>query len=90
MKKLFESADRYLANSDWKDLTLIKFCLFSIGVLIGVHVLDKDKKKVKAAAGVVFVATYIPLMAKYFTILLNREDDAEFEESELFEIEDNE
>jgi len=29
-------------------------------------------------------------MAKYFTILLNREDDAEFEESELFEIEDNE
>ena len=71
-------------------MTLIKFCLFSIGVLIGVHVLDKDKKKVKAAAGVVFVATYIPLMVKYFTILLNREDDADFEESELFEIEDNE
>lgn len=69
MKKLFESADRYLANCDWKDLALIKFCLFSMGVLIGVHIPDREKKKIKAAAAGVFAATYLPLMKKYVTIL---------------------
>ncbi len=35
MNKLFESADLYLQESDWKDLAVIKFCLFSVGVLAG-------------------------------------------------------
>jgi len=82
MGKLFESADKYLAESDWKDLTLIKFCLFAVGILIGVHVLEKDKKAVKIIAAVVFLATYIPLMVKYFRILLEKKGEEElvFEE----------
>ena len=78
MGKLFESADKYLAASDWKDLTLIKFCLFAVGILIGVHVLEKDKKAVKIIATVVFLATYIPLMVKYFRILLEKKEEDEF------------
>ena len=35
MKKLFDSADLYLKQSDWKNLALIKFCLASIGLLVG-------------------------------------------------------
>ena len=28
MKKLFDYADSYLKKCDWRDLALIKFCLF--------------------------------------------------------------
>ena len=38
MKKLFESADLYLQSATWKDLTLVKFCLAAIGILIGLQV----------------------------------------------------
>ena len=59
MNKLLESAEKYLAQSDWKDLTLIKFCLFSMGVLAGAHVLEKDKKPVKIISGIVFPISLI-------------------------------
>ena len=45
MKKLFDIAEKYLAESDWKDLALLKFCLFSMGVLTGTHIACKNKKK---------------------------------------------
>ena len=32
LKTLFGYADRYLEKSSWKDLALIKFCLFAIGM----------------------------------------------------------
>ena len=36
MKNLFAYADKYLQKSDWKDIALLKFCLFSMGVLMGI------------------------------------------------------
>ena len=36
MKNLFGYADKYLQKSDWKDIALLKFCLFSMGVLMGI------------------------------------------------------
>ena len=44
MKNLFAIADEYLRQSDWRDLALIKFCLFSMGVLAGVLV-PKNRRK---------------------------------------------
>ena len=41
---LFASADRYLRASDWKDIALIKLCLFAIGLLAGMQIKYKDKK----------------------------------------------
>ena len=57
MKNLFAIADEYLRQSDWRDLALIKFCLFSMGVLAGV------------LAAATFVVTYLPLMAKFFGVV---------------------
>ncbi len=74
MKQLFDSADRYLKASSWKDLTLIKFCLFSMGLLLGQLVPEKHKKTCIIAAAFVFILTYIPLMAKYFTILFQHDE----------------
>ena len=74
MKKLFPwlftSADRYLRASDWKDIALIKLCLFAIGLLAGMQVRDSDKKAVRAGAAALFVVTYIPLMSKYIGVQL--------------------
>ena len=74
MKKLFESADLYLQSATWKDLTLVKFCLAAIGILIGLQVPKSHKKSVMVGALSIFAATYIPLMTKYFRIVLKKED----------------
>lgn len=72
MKQIFASADRFLRNSDWKDLAIIKFCLFSVGLLVGMQVTERCKKGVRIAASVVFTFTYIPLMSKYLRILTEK------------------
>lgn len=73
MKRLFESADRYLARCGWQDMALLKFCLFSMGLLAGTAVAPKCKPAVRIAAAVVFVITYIPLMIKYLGCLLEKD-----------------
>lgn len=75
MDFLFRSADRYLAQSDWKDLALVKFCLFAMGLLVGTAFSEEDKPALKVIAGSVFLATYLPLMAKYLGILLGMRDE---------------
>ena len=67
---LFASADRYLRASDWKDIALIKLCLFAIGLLAGMQVRDSEKKAVRAGAAALFAVTYIPLMSKYIGVQL--------------------
>lgn len=66
MKKFLELGNRYAKKSDWKDLALVKFCLCSMGIMIGLLVPEKMKNNTMKAAAGVFVATYIPLMAKVF------------------------
>ena len=75
MHVLFESADRFLAESDWKDLALIKFCLFAMGLLGGICLPRRAKKPAFFGALAVFFATYIPLMAKYFRVLIDMLSD---------------
>ena len=43
MKKLFDYAAKYLERSDWKDLAMIKLCLFSIGILAGMRIPQKNR-----------------------------------------------
>lgn len=69
MKFLFRSADAYLRQCDWRDLALVKFCLFSMGVIAGIALPPKAKKPAIVTATAVFVATYIPLMFKYGKIV---------------------
>ncbi len=77
MKFLFKSADAYLRQSDWRDFALIKFCLFSMGVIAGVLMPPKAKKPTVITAAAVFIATYIPLMVKYIKIVTGMLHDAE-------------
>lgn len=69
MKKLFVYADEYIKQSDWKDLAMLKFCLAAIGVLIGISLAPKEKKKAAWLSGTVLAVTYIPLMKKFFQVV---------------------
>lgn len=73
MRKLFDYADKYLEKCSWKDLALVKFCLFSMGVLAGIRISEKNRKHAGIIAAAVFMVTYIPLMAKFFAIVMDEE-----------------
>ena len=74
MKKLFCYADRYIKKSDWKDLAMIKFCLFSMGILAGMRIPEKNRKQAGWIAADIFAVTYIPLMAKFFSVITEKEE----------------
>lgn len=74
MKKLFYYADKYIERSDWKDLAMLKFCLFSMGILAGMRIPKKNRKQAGWMATAVFVATYIPLIAKFFFVIGEKEE----------------
>ena len=75
MKYFLDLGNRYMQESDWKDLSLLKFCLFAMGLLIGTQVTEKYKKPVIGVSLGVFIATYIPLMLKLFKIMSKKESD---------------
>lgn len=69
MKKFLEIGNRYAKNSTWIDFALVKFCLCSMGVIIGLQIPKKKRTEATEIAGSIFIATYIPLMAKVFMII---------------------
>ena len=69
MKALLRIGDNYAKKSSWRDYAVVKFCLFSMGLIAGMSVPDKEKKPVRAAAATVFAVTYIPLMYKLFKVV---------------------
>lgn len=88
MKKLFHLANDYLSTCDWKDLALVKVCLFAMGLFVGTHVLEEDKKWVKLLAFLAFVATYVALMKKFFQFLKDAWVEVDIEEMEAAEEEE--
>ena len=66
--KLFDAANQYCKESDWKTLAMIKFCLCSMGVIIGVLLPQSVKTAALTIAAVVFVITYVPLMIRLFKV----------------------
>ena len=73
MKKLFAAANRYLQTSDWKIIAVLKFCLISLGMMIGMQIKPEHKKNVFLGSMSVFAVTYVPLMAKFFRVFAGKE-----------------
>ncbi len=74
MKKLFEVADRYIGQSDWKTIAVLKFCLISLGLMVGKSLRPEHKKPVFFGALGVFLASYIPLMVKFYRVFTQKEN----------------
>lgn len=78
MKKLFALADRYLQESDWKTIAMLKFCLLGLGIAVGAMVPPKYKKTAVAIGLPLFFVTYLPLMAKLLHLAAEQaEEDLE-------------
>ena len=77
MKKLFEAADRYVQTADWKLIAVLKFCLISLGMIIGMLIKPEHKKVAAISAIAVFMASYIPLMNRFFFVFMETEQDAD-------------
>ena len=75
MKKFLTLGNRYAQESTWKDFALVKFCLFSMGLLAGMRMPKKHKKSAAKAAIFAFSATYVPLMAKVLRIATEKTDE---------------
>ena len=76
MKKLFRVADRYIQSSDWKVIAVLKFCLISLGMIVGMLIKPEHKKVVMVSALAVFMASYIPLMDRLFRMFTETEQDS--------------
>lgn len=72
MQFFFDLGNRYLKESDWKDLALVKFCLCAMGIIIGTQLPKRHKDTAACIAAGVFTATYIPLMAKLWRVYKER------------------
>ena len=72
---LFDRADRYAAQSTWRDFALVKLCLFSIGVLAGLIVPVRKKKLTALGAGLLFLPTYALLLGRFLPFLLERDGE---------------
>lgn len=88
MKKLFDYADHYCKQTNWKDMSLLKTCLCAIGVLIGLCVPKEKKRPVFLGAALLFAATYVPLMAKFIRVTAGYHKELQNEEPEYYEMED--
>ena len=72
MNKLFEAANRYIETSDWKTIAVLKFCLISLGMLIGMAIGKKAKKPVFLGAIGVCAVTCVLLMVKFYKVLTEK------------------
>ena len=73
MNRMFEAANRYIESSDWKTIAVLKFCLISIGMMIGMQIKPAHKKPVFLGALGVFGVTYVPLMVKFYRLFTYKE-----------------
>ena len=72
MNRLTDAADQYLKSCTWRDLALLKICVCALGVLIGLALPGRKKRRAAWAASLVFAAAYIPLMGKFLPFLLGQ------------------
>lgn len=73
MNKLFEAANRYIETSDWKIIAVLKFCLISLGMMIGMQIRPEHRKPVFIGALGVFIAAYLPLMYKFYKVFMGKQ-----------------
>lgn len=74
MRKLFDYANRYAGKSTWKEFALVKFCLYAMGVIVGVLIPKKARKPALIVSVILFICTYIPLMTGFFKVVRDEKE----------------
>ena len=77
MKKLLRFADSFIQKYTWKELALIKLCMCSLGILVGISIPKKKRKVSFFLSFLAFASTYYLIMNKlvgYFTEMERRQE----------------
>ena len=74
MKRMLEYADKYLQKSNWKDIGIIKYCLFSFGLLAGTYITKKNKECARIIAAIGFIVSTILIMVKFFSVITEKSE----------------
>ena len=74
MKQLLDYGDLYLQKSNWKDIGIIKYCLFSFGLLVGTYIPQKDKECARIISGIGFIVSTILIMVKFFSVITEKKE----------------
>jgi len=74
MKELFQYANDYLKTIDAKDMILIKLCLVSLGIIIGINIPKKHRKYVLVIVVFIFIITYLPILTDLINSMLKHKD----------------
>ena len=72
MKNLLEAAEDYTKQAGWRDLAELKCCMCALGLLLGLAVPRRWRKKAGRGAAVLFAATCIPQAAKFPALAVPR------------------
>lgn len=70
--KLNDLVKRYFRDAGVLTTALLKFCLLSLGVIIGLFIPDTARTATLIVCAVVFVVTYVPLMVKLYRVWKKR------------------
>lgn len=82
MSKMKDFFDGYVVEFDWKDVTLMKVCMCTFGILLGMNVKYKQKWITRFFASLCFLGTA--------TLLCMRALDIAYPEPEAVDVEDME
>ena len=74
MKRLLNYAEQYLQKCVWKDMAVIKCCVFSLGILAGTYIPKKNKGLARIAALIVFTVTLIPILIKFIAVITEKSE----------------
>ena len=73
MKKLqilFDSANEYVSQCSWKDISLVKICVLAFGIAIGSSIPKKYKSRVRPVMLFLYTITLFFILMKFTPILL--------------------
>lgn len=73
MKGIMKMASRYLTTMRLVDMAVLKVCLLSLGILIGLLIAKDTHRAAFTIFLVVFAATYIPAMWRFIGFALQKE-----------------
>ena len=69
MQKIFDAANQYCKESNWKTIAMLKICLLAMGIIIGMSIPEKSKNKIRPICCGFYGGTVVPLLKKYYDIL---------------------
>lgn len=72
MEKIFVAANRCIKSWTWREVAVLKVCLGALGVMAGILVPRRQRRKVFIGAWAAFVITMIPLTV-HFALKLKEE-----------------